>query len=164
MSVLKRLVPYILLNVIVSALVTFAVLTWWTNNRSAPANPVGVLPTQAAAANPVPATALPMDAKVIEIGGVSAAGALNAEQVTLKRIGQGELRLQGWRIDDNAGHRFVFPDIILYPDGEVHLFTRTGTNNVNDLFWGLAQPVWGSGKTVTLYDQQNILRASLTLP
>lgn len=164
MSVLKRLVPYILLNVIVSALVTFAVLTWWTNNRSASANPVGVLPTQAAAANPVPATALPMDAKVIEIGGVSAAGALNAEQVTLKRIGQGELRLQGWRIDDNAGHRFVFPDIILYPDGEVHLFTRTGTNNVNDLFWGLAQPVWGSGKTVTLYDQQNILRASLTLP
>jgi hypothetical protein len=166
MSVLRRLLPYIILNIIVSAAATFAVLTWWNNGRPLPpgwgSSPV---PTQAAATSSLPvSTALPADARVVEITEVVGAGNLDAESITIQRIGEGELRMNGWRLEDSLGHRFIFPDIILFKDGIVRVFTRAGTNTVNELHWGLTQAVWSSGKTISLVDDQGILRATLAVP
>ena len=166
MSVLKRLLPYIILNIIISAAVTFAVLTWWNNGRQLPSG-LGspAAPTQPAATPAPPvSTALPADARVVEIAEVLGAGSLNAESLTIKRVGQGEVHMNGWRLEDSLGHRFTFPDIVLYKDGAVRLFTRAGTNTVNELYWGLAQSVWSSGKTISLFDGQGILRATLAVP
>ncbi len=167
MSVLKRLIPYIILNIIVSAAATFAVLTWWNNGRPLPPG-LGAptaLPQLAPATSVLPAsTALPADAKVVEIAEVISAGSLSTEALTIKRVGEGELRMNSWRLEDGLGHRFTFPDIVLFKDGSVRVFTRAGTNTVNELYWGLDQAVWSSGKAISLFDNQGILRASLAVP
>lgn len=199
MSVLKRLLPYIILNIFVSALVTLAVLSWWNSTPHPVAAPdlALTLPAQAkpnpttssnlgipsatpaatrGAAAPGSATHTPVEtvlpsstpqpvtAKLIEIAEVTGAGSLSAEAILLQRVGDGELRLNGWKLDDEAGHRYTFPDMVLYKNGAVRLYTRTGANTVNELYWGLKEAVWISGKTATLSDDKGNLRASLIIP
>jgi hypothetical protein len=109
-------------------------------------------------------TPQPASAKLIEIAEVTGSGSLNAESILLRRLGDGELRLNGWKLDDEAGHRYTFPDMVLFKNGAVRLYTRTGANTVNDLYWGLKDTVWVSGKTAVLSDEKGNLRASLTIP
>ena len=101
---------------------------------------------------------------VVDISSIIGAGSLNIEVVTIQRVGDGELHMEGWRLEDSAGHRFIFPDIVLYKGGTVRVFSRAGTNTVNELFWGLSEPVWKSGKTISLFDNYGILRATLAVP
>lgn len=164
MSVLKRLLPYLLLNILVSAATTYGVLTWWNLNHD-PVIPGLTEPSPTAPLATVSSSGLlPLGVPVIEIGEVNGAGNLNNESVLLRRIGEGELRLNNWRLDDNAGHRFTFPDIVLFKGGAVRVFTRAGSNTVSELYWGLERAVWTAGRTVTLYDDQNNARATFTLP
>jgi competence protein ComEC len=166
MNVFKRLIPYIILNILVSAATTYAVLTWWNTNR--PAQPTtAALSTQVlapTAANPANPTPIPAGVKVVEIIAAAGAGNLGNESVTIRRLGDGELSMNGWRLDDNAGHRFTFPDVVLFKDGSIKVFTRSGSNSVNELYWGLKETVWATGKTVSLSDSQGVLRASFTIP
>jgi hypothetical protein len=101
---------------------------------------------------------------VIEVGEVVGAGNLNNEGVLLRRVGDGELHLNGWRLEDNAGHRFTFPDIVLFKGGSVRVFSRAGNNTVNELYWSLDKAVWISGHSVVLYDDQGNSRASALVP
>jgi len=165
MSVLKRLLPYILLNILVSAATTYGVLTWWTINYYAPTIPGLVQPSQTAPmATMSSSSLLPLGVPVIEVGEVIGAGNLNIEGVLLRRVGDGELRLNGWRLEDNAGHRFTFPDIVLFKGGSVRVFSRAGSNTVNELYWSMDKPVWTSGRSVVLYDDQGNSRASALVP
>lgn len=91
-------------------------------------------------------------------------GVLIDEHVTLKRTGDGELSLAGWRLEDGKGNKYTFPDLILYKGGTINVNTRSGEDTVLDLFWGLSHSIWSSGKTVYLYDSQNELRTSYTIP
>jgi hypothetical protein len=164
MSVLKRLLPYILLNILVSAATTYGVLMWWNNNNT-PNVPGLSQPSPAAPMATMSASSLlPLGVPVIEIGEVVGAGSLNSEGVLLRRVGDGELRLNGWRLEDNAGHRFTFPDIVLFKGGSVRVFSRAGSNTVNELYWGLDRSVWTSGRSVVLYDDQGNSRATAPVP
>jgi len=100
----------------------------------------------------------------LKIKTVIGVGVLANEHVVLQRTGDGELSLAGWRMDDGAGHTYIFPELTLYKDGSINLNTRQGDNTVLDLYWGLTTTVWRSGKTVYLYDAQNQLRASFAIP
>jgi competence protein ComEC len=177
MSVLKRLLPYIILNILVSAATTWAVLTWWTNTHPATPTPNLPLPTQAAPATTAAqgtagsqptalasSTPQPAGTRLVEIAEVTGIGSLGTEMVLLRRVGEGEVRLNGWRLDDNAGHRFALPDIVLNKGGAVRIYTRSGTNTVNELYWGLKEAVWASGKTIALYDEQGTTRAVFIIP
>jgi LysM repeat protein len=95
---------------------------------------------------------------------VIGAGVLENERVRLRRTGDGELSLAGWRLEDGMGNKYIFPQLTLYKDGAINLNTRTGQNTVVDLFWGLTSPIWKSDKTVLLYDSQNVLRSTYTVP
>ncbi len=91
-------------------------------------------------------------------------GALETEHVELLRTGDGELNLSGWSLGDGTGYVYYFPDLTLYKGVEINLNTRTGQNTTTNLFWGLPASIWHSGKTVSLYDSQNELRSSYTIP
>lgn len=91
-------------------------------------------------------------------------GVLINEHVVLKRTGDGELSLAGWRLEDGKGNKYTFPDLILYKGGTINVNTRSGEDTVLDLFWGLSHSIWSSGKTIYLYDSQNELRTSYTIP
>jgi len=100
----------------------------------------------------------------VEIVTVIAAGNLSDERVVLRLNGEGELALQGWSLQDEDGNLYVFPELTLFKDGAVTVYTKAGTNNVVELFWGFGKAVWESGETVSLVDPQREIRASFQIP
>jgi LysM repeat protein len=99
------------------------------------------------------------------IDGVIGVGDLQSERVLLKHRGEGELSLNGWRLQDEDGNEYIFPPaLVLYKGGAVNVYTKAGVNTVVDLFWGLSQPVWKSGEKATLRDAQGNARAQFTVP
>ena len=101
------------------------------------------------------------------IDSVIGVGDINSEKVLLKHRGEGELSLVGWQIEDGKGHEFTFPQspqLTLFKNGAVYIHTKTGTNTVVDLFWGLNSSVWQSGISVVLKDPQGLVRARYTIP
>jgi LysM repeat protein len=105
-----------------------------------------------------------LQAPQVIIESVIGAGTLETERVELFRTGDDELSLAGWRLEDGMGNVYTFPDLTLYKGGAINLNTRSGQDTVVDLFWGLTSPVWSSGKAVSLYDSQNEMRSSYTIP
>jgi LysM repeat protein len=123
-------------------------------------------PSATSTHGPAP-TATPTPIKLepqVVIESVIGVGVLENERVELLRTGDGELSLAGWRLEDGTGIVYTFPNLTLYTGGAINLNTRNGQDTVVDLFWGLTSPIWESGKTVSLYDSQNELRSSYTVP
>jgi len=98
------------------------------------------------------------------INKVVGVGVLETERVELMRTGVGELSLEGWKLEDGKGNRYIFPDLTLFTGSAINLNTRSGQDTVADLYWGLSSTIWRSGKTAYLYDAQNNLRATFTIP
>ena len=174
MKSLKRAIPFLLLNILVSAVTTLAVLNWWGGGLrlvqqpepTVPAgvlNPTSVLPDSSQPVPPIATLAADSSGRVIEIQDVVGPGDLNNESVLLRRLGEGDLPLAGWKLDDGGGHSYLFPQFILNKAGAVQVNTRSGTDTAIALFWGRQEAVWTSGKTVTLYDPQGNIQALFTI-
>jgi hypothetical protein len=171
MRTIRRLLPYLIINILVSAGTTLGVLYWWEQNR--PVEPPPVLPQfTPIAANPnqnsqlprIVPTPPPLDQVVIEINNVFGVGELQTESVRLQRLGEGELWLTGWQLKDSDGNVYVFPELLLNKDGAVEINTRAGTDTVIELHWGLAQAAFHPGEDVHLLDPQGNLRSSFRIP
>ncbi len=177
----KRLLFYIVLNVIVSALTTLAILFIWDRPHAQVQTPTAAAPfiqastpAPTSASTPAPAepaapTAEPSQtvdasAKLIAIDNVFGIGNLKDEFVLLKRIGDGELTLTGWHLDDGSGNTYTFPALTLYKNGAVQVHTAAGTDTVVDLYWGRDTSAWQVGKIVTLYDDQGNVKATYRIP
>lgn len=138
--------------------------------------PGAVEPTETAVPTqndtPPPATNTPLsptptqpsgETRVI-IESVVGVGDLATERVLLLRTGPGELSLAGWKLQSEDDKIFVFPQLVLYQAGAVNLYTKTGAPTVVALYWGLDQPVWHSGDTVTLIDNLGLVHATYNIP
>ena len=162
----RRLLPYLLLNVVVSACVTSAILFWYHQNYRS----VGQSAVQPAAPlvdQNVPVVQATWDPNVdipVEIASVIGAGTLSAEWVVVSYTGDDQLNLANWELRDEDKNVFVFPQLILHPKGAVQIHTTSGTNTVIDLYWGQSDPVWQSGEEAQLYDPNGNLRAKYKVP
>jgi hypothetical protein len=157
----RALIYYIFLNIIISALTTLSVLWIWDYvQSSAGKNPPASDLSSTTETVPVP----PLGQQVIKIENVFGMADLEKEVVLLKREGEGELWLTGWRMKDLQGHTYTFPKLLLNKDGAVQVYTHTGTDSVITLYWGLSQAIWNSGDRVTLLDPQGNLRAEYNIP
>ena len=118
----------------------------------------------AATSTPVPEqlTEVPPEASVI-INGVEAAGELEAESVRLLNQG-GEVSMAGWVLEDDEGHRYLFPAFTFYSTGAVDVHTKAGTNTSIDLFWGLDEAIWNSGTTIILRNSGGQVQSTFTIP
>ncbi len=173
MKSIKRALPFILLNILVSAATTLAVINWFGGGvrftqPPEPTVPPAVLnltapPSSGPTSLPLATLAADSSGRVIEIQDVIGAGDLNNEAVLLKRVGAGDLQLAGWQLSDGNGHTYLFPDFILNQDGAVQLNSRAGENTAIALFWNEPQAVWATGMTVTLYDAVGKLQAMFTI-
>lgn len=169
----KRVIPFLILNIIISAATTLTVLLLWDRTLR-PVQPLAVsggssggIPSTASRQQPTPegeATLPPLDEPVILIETIVGAGDLQNEAVLLRRVGEGELLLTGWKLTNGRGAEYTFPYLLLNKNGAVRLYSRAGNNTVMELFWGSQQAVFRSGDVVSLYDWQGNLRASYTLP
>ena len=73
------------------------------------------------------------------------------------------LEMTNWKVVDRAGHRYVFPCFVLRRDAQVRLWTQSGVDTGNDLFWGYDRAVWNNpGDTAFLYDAQDYLISTYT--
>jgi hypothetical protein len=161
----RRLLQYLLLNVVVSVCVTSAILFWYDRNyRSVSQSAVqSVLPSNN---QPVAAQAT-LDPQIdipVEIVSVIGAGTLNAEWVVVSYKGEDQINLANWELRDSDRNVFVFPQLILHTNGAVQIHTASGTNTVIDLYWGESEPVWESGEEAQLYDPSGNLRAKYKVP
>ncbi len=171
----KRLLFFLTLNVIVSAVTTLLVLFWWdrTHRAELPAltlsqppasQPVVSEGTQAAPPPSARVTLPPTGTPVMEIKNVFGAGDLQNEVVVLQRVGDGELPVANWKLTDDDGNSYTFPDLVLNKGGAVQLYSRAGSDSVIELYWGRSEPVWQTGEQVTLLDPLGNTRATFTIP
>jgi hypothetical protein len=162
----RRLLLYLLLNVLVSVCVTSAILFWYDRNyRSAsqsavqPAAPLVNEDASAAQATLDPDADIPL-----EITSVIGAGTLNAEWVVVSYKGDEQINLARWELRDEDKNVFVFPQLILHTNGAVQVHTGSGTNTVIDLYWRQNAPVWESGEEAQLFDPTGNVRAKYKVP
>lgn len=109
----------------------------------------------------------PADAKLIEIASIVGAGDPRQEVVLLKRVGEGNLRMVGWKLVGEHKNTYTFPEqpeLILYKDGAVQVYTRDGTDTVTEVYWGRSEAAWRSGELVRLLDPQGNERAVFQIP
>jgi hypothetical protein len=167
----KRLLFYLFLNAIVSAVTTLAVLSIWDRTHRTEVKPVIQLvatPTrQVTGQTTAQATSAPPSSQNsggVQVENVFGVGDLNTEVVLLKRTGDGELWVTGWRLEDENNHRFVLPELMLNKDGAIKIYTKPGTNSAIELHWGIKEAVWSSGELVSLLDQNGSVRATYRIP
>jgi hypothetical protein len=157
-----RLLPYLLLNVLVSACVTSAILFWYHQNYRSVGQPPAALSNQNASA--VQATLDPNVDIPVKIVSVIGAGTLSAEWVVVKYTGDSQINLASWELRDEDKNVFVFPQLVLHPNGAVQIHTVSGTDTVIDLYWGEGEPVWQSGEEAQLFDSSGNLRSKYQVP
>lgn len=66
-----------------------------------------------------------------------------------------DMHLGGWILHDAASlqRRYTFPPITLKPGDEIKLWSKAGTDNASNLYWGRRQAVWtNTGDTAVLRD------------
>jgi hypothetical protein len=83
------------------------------------------------------------------------------ERVIIRNDRRTVVALAGWALRDERGHpqsnpwRFYFPNIFLGPGEDITVWTKQGTNNAENLYWGLNHAVWNNvgGDAAILIDQ-----------
>lgn len=162
----RRLLPYLLLNVFVSACVTSAILFWYHQNYRSVSQP-SVQPAVPLVNQNVSVPQTTLDPKVeipVEIVSVIGAGTLSAEWVVVSYTGEDQINLANWELRDGDRNVFIFPQLILHPNGAIQIHTTSGTNTVIDLYWGKNDPVWQSGEEAQLFDPSGNVRAKYKVP
>ncbi len=125
-----------------------------TDTPSVTRTPIGATPTLAPGAQP----------PGVAINSVIGVGDIGSERVFITRTGSGPLIMNGWKLADENGNTYVFPDLVLFEGGAVNVWTTNGNSTVVDLFWGLGNAVWSSGEKVTIYDGSGKVAAAYSIP
>ena len=75
------------------------------------------------------------------------------EFVVIENQTAAAITLTSWTLKDQANHKFTFPSFVLQGADTVKVWTKPGTNDANNLFWGRQAAVWNNqGDTGTLSD------------
>lgn len=78
----------------------------------------------------------------IAIESVANPGDPALEHVLLANRGSQGVALEGWVLEDEDGHSFVFPNLFLWRNGTVSVHTTSGNDSATDLYWGLTEGIW----------------------
>ncbi|MBX3048660.1 MAG: lamin tail domain-containing protein [Anaerolineales bacterium] len=153
----KRLLFYLAINIVVSALTTLLVLTLWSRLAFAGAPQIGGSLSGAGSATSPALSG-------VSINAVLGAGSAADERVVLVHTGQQDVSLASWRLRDENGNEYRFPALVLHPGAQVSVHTTSGTDSVSALFWGRTAPVWRSGELARLLDASGGEQAVYTVP
>lgn len=161
----RRLILYLLLNVVVSACVISGILYWYDRNYRASSLSVVQPAAPAPAQSGAPVASFDPNVDIpVEIVSIVGAGTLDAEWVIVRNAGNEPINLSSWELQDSDRHVFVFPNLTLNTGGAVQIHTISGTNTVIDLYWGLGASIWQSGEEAQLLDPSGNVRAVYTVP
>ncbi len=184
----KRLLYFILLNVLVSALTTWAVVSFLMRGFT-PVQPTLSLDANSATTTQasLPTTAPDSSAEQpgdtsqetdregnsanvalasdqLEINTIIGAGDLETEHVLIRHVGDTEVAMIGWQLRDEDGNVFTFPALTMFSGAEVKVYSRQGNIEVNALYWGRDEAVWRVGEQAFLVDPDGNVQAVFTVP
>ncbi len=126
--------------------------------------PADISLTPTPSPTPIPtATAPPLGQISVNIANVLGYGNLDEEQILIANTGPG-VQLVGWTLNGSAMGTYTFPNMFLFNGGQVAIHTATGSDSYTDLYWGLDQPAWQSGDTVTLKNIKGEIIATYIIP
>lgn len=163
---MKRLWPYLLLNIAISALTMLTVLLIWnaTHHETFLADQTGVqagIPTATGA----PTQTLPaIDQELFSVDAVIGTGDLTNEYIQITYLGDAALDLQGWQIMKGSQVIFTLPAYTVYKGGGFNIYSKAGTNSAIDLFIGKSGAIWMSGDTLKIKDTDGNLRLNYRIP
>ena len=145
----RRLFYYILINVVISACVTFSILYVYENAYRPAALPQPVIAETSSS---------------FEIAAVVGAGLPDSETILIRNTGQGTADLSGWQIRDSDSNTYTFGAASLPANAAIQLRTAPGKDTVIDLYWGLSSSVWSSGEAASLLDPDGNVRSVYKVP
>jgi len=164
----KQTLPFLLLNILISAITVSAVIYFfgpkimaWAQARAG----VAAVPVPATA-NPdaeAPTPATPLELNLL-IGGVFGAGDLQTEYVLIKNQGKATANLLNWSLQGKRGQNYTFPDLRLAQNGTVKLFSKQGTDSVLELYIKSGASLWQKGDILTLKDTSGKIQTSFQVP
>ncbi len=160
---MKRLLPYLLLNVIVSATTVLIVLLIWNGTHSSKTEPPVFTSSPTLTSAPT-ATLPPLNKELFEVQNIIGGGDVASEYVHILYLGSAPLDLQGWQVLSGSRTVFTFPAFLLYKNGGFDLHTKAGTNTAIDLFIGQDASLWKSGASIRINDIQGNERLNYIIP
>ncbi len=130
-----------------------------------PAAHASASPTVIPSATPIPTATLPPTATnaQVEIVRVLSPGDINAEGVDIRNNGA-VVDLTGWKLSNNSGVSYTFPQQRLFTGSVLTVYTRVGTDTPTAKFWGLDTALWSSGATLTLTDGDGRAQSTYIVP
>jgi len=161
---MRKILPYLVLNIIVSAATVLLVLVVWQQTHKK-TEPIVHFTEAGAPATAQPRSTLPaLDEPTVEIQLVVGAGELDYERVQLVSASDAPVELTSWELTDGKDLVYTFPFVKLYPGGSIHLFSKAGTDTSIELFWKKPNAVWSSGDLIELIDPDGNTRAQYRIP
>lgn len=174
----KRLFYFLLLNVVVSALTTYLVVSVMLQRypHATLAQPLADLAgspqnrsgTEGGGSgqpdNTGSGSVSILSIGQMEIDSIIGAGDVENERVLIRHVGDEEISLAGWELQDEDGNAFVLPALTMFTGGAVTVYSRMGVNTVVELYWGMNKPVWEEGEKALLVDPNGGVQAVYTVP
>ena len=194
MSTFWKIFLMILLNIAVSASVTYGVLYYWENIRKTEPViqllPEEVVPT----AVPMQETAeMPAEPEMtaetngmelpaelseptaeptpvirgakVEIAIIRNPGILESEALRIVNNSDAVVSMEGWTLEDANGNVLTFPNIQLLRKGIfVEVYSRTGHTTAYEIYWNRNEAVWQSGETAVIRDMFGQIQATYRVP
>jgi hypothetical protein len=174
MNQAKKLLFYLVLNIIVSAVTILAVLYIWERTQlGSVLLDAGDRPAASDQAESEPEETEDSQGLLVQIGEVGGIGNLSTEYVRLTRPNgdpEDTISLQGWRLQDEDNNNFVIleqsglPSLDLHGQGAVNIYSKEGSSNPIELYLGLSDPIWQPGETVTLLDPEGEVHDTYIIP
>lgn len=174
MNQAKKLLFYVVLNIIVSAVTIIGVLYIWEKTQlkdflleSGNSSP------ESGAPNGDEASGEGDLGLLVEIGEVGGVGNLATEYVRLTRPDSDPgdtVSLGGWRLVDEGEHDYIIldqsglPSLELHGQGAVNIYSKEGVSNPIELYLGLSEPIWEPGETVFLIDPDGNVHDTYMIP
>ena len=152
---------YILLNIIVSAVVTLTVLYFYDNYRGTQVSSpiIATLPSQVSQSVPVDLSQV--DLEIISVIG---SGLVVTEVVVIQSKGDEAVTLTNWALINGSRTIFTFPQVKMFKDGMLQVHSAAGANTAVDLYLGRTEPAWQSGDVASIDDTQGNLVTTYLIP
>lgn len=175
----SRLILYLLLNIVLSASITLAVLWAWNklHPRSVAVEEFDNLSsdliqngeqTDILEGDTHPSADASLDFVFedisVSIHIIVGAGDLDMEYVEIHNQSAGAVDLTGWQLMDEEDHSYTFPALILNVDGAIKVLSKTGVNSVIELYWQAERSIWQSGETASLLNADGETIATYRIP
>ncbi len=166
----QLILPYILLNILISAGTVFLALHFWDDLFPESSIPfLESVPLVSESLSPTSDVIIvtpkqPVGEVKISFEGAFGVGDLQLEYLKIQNQSETVLNLSGWQLLGGQNRSFTFPNLSLNRNGAVKLYSRVGEDSVIELFWNAEQALWKSGDEIELRDPNGNLQAVYVIP